>query len=70
MSNENSLLEENKINQKQKTLLIHKLKDDVNNINQITEEIEKNLFSATNYFSHTNPVIIGKRVKLNEMKNI
>ena len=72
MSQDNSLLEEHKdtINLDEKTLVIHKLKEEDENKEEIAEEIAKNLFSVTNYFSPSNPVVIGKRIKLDVMKNI
>ena len=72
MSQDNSLLEEHKdtINLDEKTLVIHKLKEEDENKEEIAEEIAKNLFSVTNYFSPSNPVVVGKRIKLDIMKNI
>ena len=72
MSKDNSLLEEHKdtINLDEKTLVIHKLKEEDENKEEIAEEIAKNLFSVTNYFSPSNPVVVGKRIKLDIMKNI
>ena len=54
----------------QKTLVLHKLTTEDENLEEITEKINKNLFRATNYFSPDNPVIIGKRIKIEEMKSI
>ncbi len=72
MSKDNSFLEEYKdtINLDEKTLVIHKLKEEDENKEEIAEEIAKNLFSVTNYFSPSNPVVVGKRIKLDIMKNI
>ncbi len=72
MSKDNSFLEEHKdtINLDEKTLVIHKLKEEDENKEEIAEEIAKNLFSVTNYFSPSNPVVVGKRIKLDIMKNI
>ena len=74
MSNESSIIIEKEENilspNNQKTLVIHKLTLEDENLEEITEKINKNLFRATNYFSPDNPVVIGKRIKIEEMKQI
>ena len=74
MSNESSIIIEKEENilspNNQKTLVLHKLTTEDENLEEITEKINKNLFRATNYFSPDNPVIIGKRIKIEEMKPI
>ncbi len=74
MSNESSINLENENNffspSNQKTLVLHKLTLQDENIEEINERINKNLFRATNYFSPDNPVVIGKRIKIEEMKQI
>ena len=74
MSNESSIIIEKEENilspNNQKTLVIHKLTLEDENLEEITEKINKNLFRATNYFSPDNPVVVGKRIKIDEMKQI
>ena len=74
MSNESSINLENENNffspSNQKTLVLHKLTLQDENIEEISDRINKNLFRATNYFSPDNPVVIGKRIKIEEMKQI
>lgn len=74
MSNESSIIIEKEENilspNNQKTLVIHKLTLEDENLEEITEKINKNLFRATNYFSPENPVVVGKRIKIDEMKQI
>ena len=74
MSNESSINLENENNFfspiNQKTLVLHKLTLQDENIEEISDRINKNLFRATNYFSPDNPVVIGKRIKIEEMKQI